>query len=218
MGFFLGSIIFDDVLISMEIGITVREDEFTTQDGDKKTVDFMHSIEYGYIELPHAIGFTKPYADNQYSFVALLPDEGLELSNFIDLIDSKTLINAVKNQRNDEVYTSMPKFAFEYSKELSEVLKELGIKDAFDENFADFGSLVHSRDGNIYINRVIHKTKIEVDERGTKAGAVTAVEMTAGSAALKEPKTVNLNRPFFFMIVDSKFSMPIFMGALNNVT
>jgi len=57
-----------------------------------------------------------------------------------------------------------------------------------------------------------------VDERGTKAGAVTAVEMADGAAALTEPKTVNLNRPFFFMIVDSEFNMPVFMGVLNDVT
>ncbi len=197
---------------------SVRKGEFTIKNGDKKTVDFMHSSEYGYIELPGAIGFSKPYADNQYFFVALLPDEGLEVSDFIDLIDGETIINAVKNQRDYEVYTSIPKFTFEYSKELSEVLKELGIKDAFNADFADFRSLGQSRDGNIFINRVIHKTKIEVDERGTKAGAVTAVEMKTECAAPAEPKTVNLNRPFFFMIVDNVFNMPIFIGILNDVT
>ncbi len=70
---------------------------------------------------------------------------------------------------------------------------------------------------NIFINRVIHKTKIEVDERGTKAGAVTDVEMKTESTPPAEPKTVNLNRPFFFMIVDSQFNMPLFMGVLNDV-
>lgn len=173
--YLINALSFDAEWQSIYKDTSVREGEFTTQDGDKKTVDFMYSTEYGYIELPHAIGFSKPYADNQYSFVALLPDEGLEVSDFIDLIDGKTILNAVKNQRDDEVYTSMPKFAFEYSKELSEVLKDLGIKDAFDADFADFSSLGHSRDGNIFINRVIHKTKIEVDERGTKAGALNDV-------------------------------------------
>ena len=215
--YLINALSFDAEWQSIYKDTSVRKGEFTTQDGDKKTVDFMHSTEYGYIELPHAIGFSKPYADNQYFFVALLPGEGLEVSDFIDLLDGETIINAVKNQRDDEVYTSIPKFAFEYSKELSEVLKELGIKDAFDADFADFSSLGQSSDGNVFINRVIHKTKIEVDEKGTKAGAVTAVEMEAECAAPAEPKTVNLNRPFFFMIMDSDFNMPIFIGALNDV-
>ncbi len=96
-------------------------------------------------------------------------------------------------------------------------MKELEIKDAFNVDSADFSSLGQSDEGNICISRVIHKTKIEVDERGTKAGDVTAVEMDTGSAAPTEYKTVNLNRPFFFMIVDNEFSMPIFMGVLNDV-
>lgn len=196
---------------------SVRKGDFTAQDGDKKTVDFMHSTEYGYIEMPGVIGFSKPYAENQYSFVALLPDQGLTAADFIASIDGEMLIDAVRNQSNDQVYASIPKFAFEYSKELSEILKELGIKDAFDGELADFSSLGQLSDGNIFISRVIHKTKIEVDEKGTKAGAVTAVEMPGASAAPAEPKRVNLDRPFFFMIVDNQFSLPIFMGVLNAV-
>jgi len=149
--------------------------------------------------------------------VALLPDQGLAISDFIASIDGKTLKDAIKNQSNDEVYTAMPKFAFEYSKELSELLKKLGIRDAFDGDIADFSSLGQSSVGNIFISRVIHKTKIEVNEKGTKSGAVTAAEMNTESARLTEPKTINLNRPFFFMIVDNEFSMPIFMGVLNDV-
>lgn len=193
------------------------EDEFTTQDGDKKMVDFMNSTEYGYIEVPGAIGFSKPYADNKYSFIALLPDEELTLWDFMTSLDGTTLIEAIKNQSDDQVFASMPKFTFEYDNELSKVLKEVGIVDAFDAELADFTSLGQSNDGNIFISRVIHKTKIEVNEKGTKAGAVTAVEMSEASMDLTEPKIVNLNRPFFFILVDNEFRMPIFMGILNNV-
>lgn len=216
--YLINALAFDAEWLNIYKDTAVREGEFTAQDGSKKTVDFMHSTEYVYIELPNAIGFSKPYADYRYFFVALLPDEGLEILDFINSIDGKTLINAVKNKSDDIVYVSMPKFTFEYGKELSETLMELGITDAFDENLADFSSLGHLREGNIFINRVIHKTKIEVNERGTKAGAVTAVDMASGSAPLTEPKKVDLDRPFFFMIMDSEFNMPFFMGVLNDIT
>jgi serpin B len=215
--YLINALSFDAEWLNIYEDTSVREGEFTTEDGDKKTVDFMYSTEYSYMEIPNAIGFSKPYADNKYSFVALLPDEGLAVSDFIASMDGKTLIDTIKSQSDEQVYASMPKFSFEYSKELSGILKELGIKDAFDANLADFSSLGQSSEENVFISRVIHKTKIEVDERGTKAGAVTAVEMAAG-AAPAEPKTVNLNRPFFFMIVDNEFSMPIFMGALSDVS
>lgn len=196
----------------------IREDDFNTQNGGTKKVDFMHSEEYGYIEIPNAIGFSKPYADNKYSFVALLPNEEVEMSDFVASMEGNTLVDGIQNQSDEEVLTAMPKFEFEYDNELAETLKGLGIVDAFDEELADFSSLGHSVRGNIYINRVIHKTKIQVDEKGTKAGAATAVEMFEETAAAIEPKMVNLNRPFFFAIVDNEFNMPIFMGILQDPT
>lgn len=200
------------------IETSIREGEFTTQTGEKKTVDFMHGSEHSYIELPNAIGFTKPYADEKYSFVALLPDESLAIEDFTASLDSEILFNAIENQSDDMVFTSIPKFSFDYETELSEVLKTLGISDAFDVNAADFRSLGQSTKGNIYISKVIHKTKIEVDERGTKAGAVTVAEIAVGSAGPLDVKLVELDRPFFFMIVDNEYGMPIFMGVLSDVT
>ncbi len=214
--YLINALSFDAEWMNIYEETAVREGEFTTQTGDKRTIDFMDSTEYSYIETKNAIGFSKPYADNKYSFVALLPDEGLKLSEFTASLDAQGLIEAINNQSDDQVDTSIPKFEFEFSEELSEILMSLGIKDAFDADSADFSSLGQSNEGNIFINRVIHKTKIEVDEKGTKAGAVTAVEMAAESAP-SEPKVVNLNRPFFFMIVDNEFSMPIFIGVLNDV-
>lgn len=69
---------------------------------------------------------------------------------------------------------------------LNESLTESGMKDAFDSQKADFSSMAHSDNDNIYISKVIHKTKIDVDEKGTKAGAVTAVEVSEGSAVQTE--------------------------------
>lgn len=70
--------------------------------------------------------------------------------------------------------------------------------------------------GLIFINRVIHKTKIDVDEKGTKAGAITAIEMF-DSASFKEVKEVVLDRPFFYMIIDTEENFPLFMGSLMNI-
>ncbi len=197
--------------------IAVHKGEFTSASGDKKTVDFMHSTEHGYIQTPGAVGFSKPYADEKYYFIALLPNEGFDVSRLLDLIDGETLVDVLKNQSNEAVQVSIPKFEFEYADELSDVLKELGMKDAFDRKLADFSSLGRSTDGNIFINRVIHKTKIRVDEKGTEAGAVTGVEMIKESAIPLERKTVKLDRPFFFMIVDGEYGLPIFMGTLNDI-
>ncbi|MEG0825779.1 MAG: serpin family protein, partial [Oscillospiraceae bacterium] len=103
-----------------------------------------------------------------------------------------------------------------YSRQLNDILGQMGMTDAFDANRADFSGLGTCREGNLFISQVLHKTKITLDEKGTKAGAVTAVEMRCGAAAV-EPKQVILDRPFYFMIVDSALSLPLFMGTVNSL-
>ena len=69
--------------------------------------------------------------------------------------------------------------------------------------------------GRLYINRVIHKTYISVDEQGTKAGASTVTEVMASSAPQQEETmTVYLDQPFVYMIFDIETGIPFFMGTV----
>ena len=89
--------------------------------------------------------------------------------------------------------------------------------DAFDQEKADFVKLGRSKNGNIYVHDVIHKTFISVDEKGTKAGAVTKVEMR-DECAMVDRKVVTLDRPFVYMIIDNETNLPIFMGTVTEIT
>ena len=112
--------------------------------------------------------------------------------------------------------TSVPKFETEYKVEMAEILKGMGMPRAFDADNAEFGDFGTSADGHIYINRVLHKTYSSVGEKGTRAGAATAVEMERLSASNQE-ETVNqvyLNRPFVYMIIDCENNIPLFIGAI----
>ena len=73
-----------------------------------------------------------------------------------------------------------------------------------------------STTGNICLGRVVHKTKVQVDEEGTKAAAATAV-IAKESSALIDVKRVTLDRPFVYAIVDNTVNLPIFIGTVNNV-
>ena len=70
---------------------------------------------------------------------------------------------------------------------------------------------------NICIERVLHKTHISVTETGTKAGAASAAEMTAKMSMIppEEIKTIRLDRPFLYMIIDCHTSTPVFLGVLH---
>ena len=89
----------------------------------------------------------------------------------------------------------------------------MGVKDAFDNKTADFSSLVENRDA--YIATVVHKTFIEVDEKGTRAAASTLVG--ADTMSLMEPYSVCLNRPFVYMIVDTETNLPLFIGVQTEI-
>lgn len=187
---------------------------FTTESGEKQDVTFMGGEQYGYIRLENASGFGKPYKDGAYEFVALLPDEGVSMQEFLSTLDAEAMMQAVENRQKKDVRTKMPKFSAEYDSNLNESLMTLGMTDAFDSGKADFSLMASSSRGPLFISNVIHKTKIDVNEQGTKAGAATVVEIRPNCASIEEPKEVFLDRPFFYMIVDCEQNFPIFMGCL----
>ena len=65
---------------------------------------------------------------------------------------------------------------------------------------------------------MLHQTYLTLDQSGTKAGAATAVEMnSAGASTSSKPKEVYLDRPFVYMIIDCRCSIPIFIGTILNL-
>ena len=198
----------------------IREGRFTMEDGTRQDVDMMHSEEYTYLEDDLATGFIKYYKDRKYAFVAMLPNEGVSVSQYVDSLTSEHLRELLNNPQDLTVFASIPKFETEYDIEMSEVLQEMGMTDAFDWQVADFSRLgTYNVDGmNICINRVLHKTFISVSEQGTRAGAATAVEMVAeGAMEIVEFKEVVLDRPFVYMLIDCETNLPFFIGTMMNV-
>ena len=198
----------------------IREGRFTLEDGTRQDVDMMHSEEYTYLEDDMATGFIKYYKDRRYAFVAMLPNESVTVSQYVDSLTGDHLHELLNNPQDVTVFASIPKFETEYGIEMSEVLQEMGMTDAFDYRVADFSRLgTYNVDGmNICINRVLHKTFISVTEQGTRAGAATAVEMVAeGAAEIVEYKEVILDRPFVYMLIDCETNLPFFIGTMMNV-
>lgn len=196
----------------------VRDGTFTTESGEARNLEMMYGSEHMYLDDGSATGFIKYYAGRKYAFAALLPNEGISVGDYIASLTGPGFMNTLQNAQSIQVNTAIPKFESEYSVEMSDILKSMGMTDAFDADLADFTGLGAWKDGNIFINRVIHKTYIAVDEKGTKAGAATVVEMANGSAmAAGEPKTVYLDRPFVYMLIDCETDLPLFIGAATDI-
>jgi len=196
----------------------VEKDVFYAIDGSEKTSDFMKTVEDDYLENENAIGFIKFYEKWNYAFVAMQPkDETMTVEQLFSDMTGDKYIKFLTPKENTEVQIKMPKFEYDSNFEMSEILQEMGIKLAFDTD-ADFSNMADSVNP-IYINRVIHKTHIENTEYGTKAAAVTIVEMneTTCMPDEKELKEVNLNRPFVYMIIDTKTNLPLFIGSVQTM-
>lgn len=192
--------------------------EFTGASGTKEVVTMLHSTENVYIEDKHATGFVKPYNGGQYAFMAILPEEDMALSDYIAQMDGSDFISMYNNRSYEEVIAELPEFTYEYEKELSDTLIGMGMGSAFEKN-ADFSRMAETDTGMLFISRIMHKTFIEVDRAGTRAAAVTSIEMANDSASIVEepPKTVILDRPFVYAIIDTDTGLPVFIGAVHTV-
>ncbi len=190
---------------------------FTDENGNETEMDMMNSMEDFYLSSDYCYGVKKEYKDG-YSFVALLPNEGEKVADLVDKLDAKTWMDMLDNPVECDVHTIIPKFEREASYDLKEILADMGMKDAFDQEIADFSNMVDSSNGisDIFIDSVIHKTHIEVDEKGTKAAAVTVVTMKCNSAnIILDYKEVHLDRPFVYAIVDNENNLPVFIGTFD---
>ena len=216
--YLINALAFEAEWASAYRGNQIRDGIFTKEDGQKQDVKFMCADENVYLEEENATGFVKYYKDNKYAFVALLPKEGVSINKYVKSLNGENLNRLLTNSLNTTVKTSIPKFESEYLTEMSEVLNKMGMTDAFDGDKADFTGLGTSAKGNIYINRVLHKTFISVAEKGTKAGAVTVVAMGVKTAFVEEePKIVCLDRPFVYMLIDCETNIPFFVGTMMNL-
>lgn len=194
----------------------VRQGTFTQEDGTKENAEFMHSSESIFLDDGKATGFMKYYKGGKYAFVAMLPNEGVSLSEYAESLDGEALYSLLGNPEYIEVSVALPKFAMEYQEEMSDILKGMGMPDAFEPEKADLGKLGSSTGGNIYITSVLHKTYISVDENGTKAAAVTVVAPGDEGAAMVM-KEVRLDRPFVYMLVDCENNIPFFIGTMMDL-
>ena len=196
----------------------LEDSTFTNSKGETEDVTLLYSGEGIYFETDKATGFMKYYEGEDFAFVAVLPkDESITANEFLADFTSEDYKAFLESRTSDTVNAYIPEFSYDYSNAaIANLLKEMGINDAFDPNKADFSNM--STDSQC-ISQIIQKTHIELTSEGTKAAAATVI-MTEDACAPIEvdpPKTVCLDRPFAYMIVDTDTNTPVFVGSVNSV-
>ena len=110
----------------------------------------------------------------------------------------------------------LPRLDIKQNFDLIPAMKDMGVKDAFNQRGANFSKMAESIGKELYIGKISHDTVFKTDEEGSEAAAVTTVRMTLESV---RPDPVNidmkLDRSFIFALQDVRTNAVIFMGVVN---
>jgi serpin B len=194
--------------------------DFQLTDGTTRKVAMMNMRrdDFRYFESNEVQVINLPYADGRLSMYVLLPSKNLTLSAFEAQLSKQKWNKYRTGVQKREGKLALPRFKIEDKMKLKEILSNMGMKVAFDQNRADFGPMA-SETKRIYISQVFHKTFMEVNEEGTEAAAVTAVEMGVKGAMFKPmvpPFVMNVDRPFMLALYDRTTGRSLFMGHVAN--
>lgn len=153
-----------------------------------------------------------PYGSRKFSMTIFLPKVNKNVDDLINEMTEKNYSHWISSFKDDSVIIMMPKYKVEYKVKLNEALKNLGMSIAFRSGVADFTGM-SDRGKELFIDKVWHKTYINVDEEGTEAAGVTSVEIGYTSAK-PTPIPFILDRPFVFVIREKESDAIIFIGKI----
>lgn len=201
--------------------ISTTSETFNKVDGKKINVQMMHKTYQSGIK--YLDGDTKgvviPYQEN-LEFIGLLPDKSVQ--EYISSLSKEKLDNILNSFKDisskERILLSLPRFSYSYDlKDFKDILVDMGIKDAFDSSNANFSNIISPEIEELYVSEAIHKTYIDLNEKGTKAAAVTYFGLDKNSASstnkYKDIK-IEFNKPFIYMIRDTSSKEILFFGTV----
>ena len=195
-----------------------RSETFMPPDGDSVQAPMMHQTHmFAYGETDELQTLEMLYKGNDLSMVVLLPRKRDGLAALEKALTQERLAELLDGLAQNLVELTLPKFKSTTTFRLEEVLKSLGVIDAFVLRKADFSGMSSKRD--LFIQAVLHKAFVEVDEKGTEAAAATAVAMAMEFVPVVEPprpKVFCADHPFLFLIRDRRTGSILFMGRVMN--
>lgn len=188
---------------------------FTTVAGDEVTVPMMAAdLRTDYVEGDGYAAVRLRYAGDA-SMLVVVPDPG-RFDDVASRLDPDLVAEIDRGLAEHQVDLRMPRFSFRANVALADVLKELGMVAAFTEpslpGGADFTGMAETRE--LFIKAVAHQAFIAVDEEGTEAAAATAV--VVGLESLPPPATLDVDRPFLFLIRHDSTGEILFLGQVTD--
>lgn len=189
-----------------------REGPFTKEDGSSARADFM-TVEGDFEHVAYD-GYQVlriPYRGDRLSMLVVLPDDAGGLGGVAEGLSAGALASWLDDMEGQRWRVTIPKFTAEARHDLERAMGAMGVTDAFSVSTADLSHIGFHRDGGaLYVGSAVHAAYVGVDEAGTKAAAVTSVEVRRISST---PSFV-ADRPFAFLIHDGESGAILFMGSV----
>jgi serpin B len=195
-----------------------KQDVFYTTDSAEVDCQMMRIKEdFIYFENDGMQIIDLPYGQKKFSMTIVLPRKIGGLDSILTSLSGEKWQQWVDKMSKQEVRLFLPKFKMDYKIKLNQVLIELGMPAAFDPDRSNFAGINKEYAEKIYIDQVLHKTFLEVDEKGTEAAAVTSARMTVTSTyPPKEPVIMRIDHPFLFAIRERQTGNVLFIGKIGN--
>lgn len=151
-----------------------------------------------------------PYKNGKFSMYLFLPTQTSTPARLLEELDGESWASRLAEFNEVKgLMLSLPKFKFDYRRNLNSDLQDLGLGIAFSPAEADFSSMSPV---SLWIDKVIHQSFIEVNEEGTEAAASTAVHMKWESAS----PGIHFDRPFLFAITENSSGAIVFLGKVGD--
>jgi serpin B len=192
----------------------VTQDEpFKTAAGNSVKVPMMHQkAKFRYMKGDDFQALELPYQGKELALVVFLPDKVGGLPEFEKKLTESQLKQWLSRLGTDEVQVALPRFKMTAEFNLNDTLRALGMRQAFVPGGADFTGISGSG-RNLFVQAVVHKAFVDVNEEGTEAAAATGVAIALTS--LPQIKVFRADHPFVFLIRDNRSGGILFMGRMT---
>jgi serpin B len=199
-----------------------KDEPFHLDAKQQPNVPMMHhsKMSLRYLETDQFQMVELPYKRGELSMVLIVPKAIDGIGAVEKALTSDTLGKMLDAMEYKSVILTIPKFKITAEFGLADTLKAMGMADAFDRKHADFSGMETAEQATtdrLFINQVVHKAFVDVNEDGTEAAAATAVVMVTSAAMqahVPPPIEVTADRPFLFLIRHHSSATILFMGRL----
>jgi len=194
--------------------------EFATASGGVTQVRLMQKRDsFSYMDDSEVQAVRLPYTQGRFHLLVVLPRGRLSTAAFDAIAQPESMAGILARLKKRDGFLGLPRIRLGYTADLAPELAEMGMGLALTQD-ADFSGIF---DGNVpaFISRVLHKTRLEIDEQGTTAAATTLLQASLGISMKSLPPApfeMIVDRPFLVALIEFETDLPLFIGVIGDPT